>query len=110
MKLLFDQNLSFKLCKALADLFPNSSQIRLLGLEGADDLGIWEYAKANGFTLVSQDADFAEMASILGPTPKVIWLRCGNQPTFAIANILRVHAEAIAIFAEVEDAAFLEVY
>ena len=31
MKLLFDQNLSFKLCQALADLFPGSSQARLLG-------------------------------------------------------------------------------
>jgi predicted nuclease of predicted toxin-antitoxin system len=110
MKLLFDQNLSFKLCRALADLFSNSSQIRLLGLERADDLDVWEYAKTNGFTLVSQDADFAEMASMLGPKPKVIWLRCGNQPTSAIENILRVHAEAIAIFAEDKDAAVLEVY
>ena len=32
MKLLFDQNLSFKLCQALADLFPGSSQVRLLGM------------------------------------------------------------------------------
>ena len=37
MKLLFDQNLSFKLCQALADLFPGSSQVRLLGLAEADD-------------------------------------------------------------------------
>ena len=49
MKLLFDQNLSFKLCPALADLFPGSSQVRLLGLERADDRTIWEYAKANHF-------------------------------------------------------------
>jgi predicted nuclease of predicted toxin-antitoxin system len=48
---------------------------------------------------------------MLGPKPKVIWLRCGNQPTSAIENILRVHdAEAIAIFAEDKDAAVLEVY
>jgi hypothetical protein len=32
MKLLFDQNLSFKLCAVLADLLPDSSQVRLLGL------------------------------------------------------------------------------
>ena len=38
MKLLFDQNLSFKLCQALADLFPGSSQVRLLGLAEADDI------------------------------------------------------------------------
>ena len=27
MKLLFDQNLSFKLCRLLADIFPSSSQV-----------------------------------------------------------------------------------
>ena len=32
MRLLFDQNLSFKLCQALVDLFPGSNHVRLLGL------------------------------------------------------------------------------
>ena len=35
MKLLFDPNLSFKLCQALADLFPGSIHVRLLGLAEA---------------------------------------------------------------------------
>jgi predicted nuclease of predicted toxin-antitoxin system len=35
MKLLFDQNLSFKLCARLTDLFPGSNQVRLLGLDQA---------------------------------------------------------------------------
>jgi len=39
---------------------------------------VWEYAKANGFTLVSLDSDFAEMAALLRSPPKVIWLGCGN--------------------------------
>lgn len=66
MKLLFDQNLSFKLCRQLADLFPDSTQVRLLGLHRANDRVIWEHAKANGFTLISLDADFAELAALLG--------------------------------------------
>ena len=33
MKLLFDENLSFKLCRQLSDVFPGSSQVRLAGLE-----------------------------------------------------------------------------
>jgi hypothetical protein len=37
VKLFFDQNLSFKLCTALRDLFPGSSQARLAGLDTADD-------------------------------------------------------------------------
>jgi predicted nuclease of predicted toxin-antitoxin system len=80
MKLLFDQNLSFKLCQELADLYPGSSQTRLLGLAEAVDRAIWRYAGSNGFVLVSLDADFAELAGLLGPPPKVIWLRSGNQP------------------------------
>jgi predicted nuclease of predicted toxin-antitoxin system len=110
MKLLFDQNLSFKLCDALADLFPGSSQIRLVGLERSDDREVWEYARANGFTLVSQDADFAEMASLLEPAPKVIWLRCGNQPTSVVVRILRENATAIEALDQDGEAVLLELY
>jgi predicted nuclease of predicted toxin-antitoxin system len=86
MKLLFDENLSFKLCERLAGLFPGFSQVRLLGLSEAEDRAIWNYAGSNGFTLVSLDVDFADRATLTGPPPKVIWLRCGNQPTEIIEN------------------------
>lgn len=110
MKLLFDQNLSFKLCELLADLFPNSNQVRLLGMAEADDGVIWDYAKANGFTLVSQDVDFADMAILYGPPPKVIWLRCGNQPTSAVEQRLRDHAEGLQAFSGDPAAACWEIY
>jgi len=110
MKLLFDQNLSFKLCDQLADIFPNSSHVRLLGLERADDRALWHYAGSKGYALVSLDADFAELAALLGPPPKVIWLRCGNQPTAANVELLRAHATTIAAFDDDDAAACLEVY
>jgi predicted nuclease of predicted toxin-antitoxin system len=72
VKLLFDENLSF----------PGSSQARLVGLERANDHAIWDHAKAHEFVVVMLDADFAEIAGLFGPPPKVIWLRCGNQPTY----------------------------
>ncbi|MCC6949550.1 MAG: DUF5615 family PIN-like protein [Bradyrhizobiaceae bacterium] len=106
---LFDQNLSFKLYRQLADLFPDSSQVRLAGLDKADDHAVWEYARTHDFVLVSLDADFAEMATLLGTPPKVIWLRCGNQSTADIESILRNHAEAIAAF-ENDAVACLEIY
>ena len=109
MKLLFDQNLSFKLCARLSDLFPDSNQARLLELDQADDRALWQYAGANGFALVSQDSDFAEIAALYGPPPKVLWLRCGNQPSEAIERLLRVHAEAILAFEQDKDAACLEI-
>lgn len=109
MRLLFDENLSFKLCQQLSDLFPGSSQVRLLRLEGADDRTIWNYAKMNGFALVTLDVDFMEMAVLLGPPPKVVRLRCGNQPTATIEALLRRHANIIADF-ENDEYGCLEIY
>jgi predicted nuclease of predicted toxin-antitoxin system len=110
MKLLFDQNLSFKLCQTVADIFPQSTHVRLLGLSEVGDQEVWDYAKAHGFAIVTQDADFAEMAALLGFPPKVIWLRAGNQSTEAISLLLRRQAGIIAGFCNDDDAACLEIY
>jgi predicted nuclease of predicted toxin-antitoxin system len=109
MKLLFDQNLSFKLCAQLASTFRGCGHVRLLGLAEADDGSVWQFAGTNGYTLVTLDADFGELAALRGPPPKVIWLRCGNQTTATIARLLRQHGDAIAAF-ERDEAACLEIY
>jgi predicted nuclease of predicted toxin-antitoxin system len=110
MKLLFDQNLSFKLCRLLSDLFPGSSQVRLLGLAEADDRSIWDYARMHGYALVTQDADFSELGLLLDAPPKVIWMRTGNQPTHVIERTIRNHAAVIAAFEQDETATCLEIY
>jgi predicted nuclease of predicted toxin-antitoxin system len=110
MKLLFDQNLSYKLCDRLADCFPDSTQVRLAGLDRADDRAIWEFAKAGGYAIVTQDADFADMAALYGPPPKVIWLRCGNQTSEFIEQLFRRHAGAILAFAVNDGESCWEVY
>lgn len=51
--LLFDQNISYKVVARLADIYPNSTHVRLEGLETANDRDVWEFAKAHGFTIVS---------------------------------------------------------
>jgi predicted nuclease of predicted toxin-antitoxin system len=110
MKLLFDQNLSFKLCQIVADLFPESNHVRLLGLSEVSDRVLWDYARENGFAIVSQDADFAEMAVLLRSPPKVIWLRAGNRTTADISSLLRRHADLILTFDDDVEAACLEIY
>lgn len=109
MKLLFDQNLSFKLCARLADLFPDSRQARSLGLDRADDRILWDHARTGNYVLVTQDADFADLATLYGPPPKVIWLRCGNRPTSVIEDLLRQHVQAIIAFEQNENASCLEI-
>jgi predicted nuclease of predicted toxin-antitoxin system len=108
MKLLFDQNLSYKLCDRFADVFPGSEQVRRLGLDVADDRTIWQYAMTNGFAIVSHDVDFADLAAVLGSPPKIVWLRCGNQPTESIERLLRDHAAAIIAFSSDPDTDCIE--
>jgi len=110
MKLLFDQNLSVKLVTRLADVFPGSAQLRRLMLERSDDRFVWEFAQTHGFTIVTQDADFADMSALLGFPPKVIWLRCGNQTTEFVEVLLRRHAEEIASFCADEQASCMEIF
>ena len=110
MKLLFDQNLSFRLPALLADRFPELNQVRLLGLDRADDLAIWNVARAEGFALVSLDFRFHQFAATFGSPPKVIWLRCGNRPTVEIQRLILEHADLIEAFARRDDASCLELY
>jgi len=89
LKLLLDQNLSPLLVENLHDLFPGSAHTEALGLARADDSSIWEYARENGFAIVTKDADFSERGVLYGSPPKVIWIRRGNCSTAEIAEILR---------------------
>ncbi len=86
--LLFDQNLSYKLCKALAGVFPGCRHVREAGLSNADDAEVWNFAAANGFIIVSKDQDFRQRALLFGPPPKCIWVRLGNCSTTDIARLL----------------------
>ena len=84
--LLFDQNLSFKLCKKLAGEFPGCEHVRDTGLSDADDADVWNHAAANGLMIVSKDQDFRQRAMLFGPPPKCIWIRLGNCSTADIAK------------------------
>ncbi|MBV9549868.1 MAG: DUF5615 family PIN-like protein [Alphaproteobacteria bacterium] len=110
MKLLFDQNLSHRLCNLLSDQFPGSTQVKPAGLDRADDWAIWEFARREGFVIVTLDADFADIAGLRGAPPKIIWLRCGNQRTEFVHRLLRDHADLVVNFMQSGDAACLELY
>lgn len=69
-----------------------------MGLLHSVDRDIWDYAKANGFVIVTADADFFEFASNFGPPPKVIWLRRWRHPTTDAEFLLRREAVRITEF------------
>jgi predicted nuclease of predicted toxin-antitoxin system len=107
MKLLFDENLSHKLVRLLADLFPDSVHVRDVGLKAADDPAVWEYAKKNGLMIVSKDSDMHQRSFVFGHPPKIIWLRLGNCSTADVEKLLRKNFPAVKAFHEDDYASFL---
>ena len=57
MKLLFDQNLSPKLVRRLADLYPDSNHVYQIGIDRAADKEMRDYARREGFVIVTKDSD-----------------------------------------------------
>lgn len=93
--LFFDQNLSPRLVNRLADLYPGSTHVSMVGLDAALDTEVWEYARANSHVIVTKDADFSELGLLRGFPPKVVWIRRGNCSTADIEELLRDNCEAI---------------
>jgi predicted nuclease of predicted toxin-antitoxin system len=110
VKLLLDHNLSHKLVAGLADVFPDSTQTRLLTFARAADPEIWFFARTHGFLIVTKDNDFAELAVLRGAPPKVVWLRIGNCSSGAVERCLRKHAALIAEFANDPERVVLELF
>ncbi|MDP9192779.1 MAG: DUF5615 family PIN-like protein [Acidobacteriota bacterium] len=110
MKLLLDHNISHKLVARLADLFPNSTQTRLLNFGRTNDPQLWLFAKTHGYVFVTKDSDVAELAILRGAPPKIIWLRMGNCKTVVIERTLRANIRTIADFASDPDRIVLELF
>jgi predicted nuclease of predicted toxin-antitoxin system len=107
VKLLFDQNLSHRLCERLADLGVTTVHVRSVGLEAAGDVRVWDYAAEHGFMIVSKDSDFNNRALLFGPPPKVVWIRRGNCSTKEIEDLLWAHHAHVVEFAADIGAALL---
>jgi predicted nuclease of predicted toxin-antitoxin system len=86
----------------IIDLYPGSEHVKTLGLTNTDDAQIWEYAKINGFLIVSKDSDFHQRSLVYGHPPKFIYLRVGNCPTSQITQILRNNLSMITQFSSSE--------
>jgi len=98
MKLLFDENLSPKLPHLIGTTYPDSQHVRELGLIGHSDETIWNYAKDNGFILVSKDKDFYQRALLYGAPPKFIWLCLGNCTRNDLLLLIQRHEQDVKTF------------
>jgi len=110
MKLLFDQNISFRILRLLPDSFANCQHVRSVGLNDRNDLEIWKFAKQNGFTIVTFDSDFFDIATLRGFPPKVVWLRTGNLNTVETAECIILNFLKITSFINNPDQYCFEIF
>lgn len=88
MRLLLDNNLSYKLKDILLPLYQEIVHVNDLNLHKADDALIWNYARDNGLNIVTKDSDFNDLSFIHGYPPFIIWLKTGNTTTTQVGTIL----------------------
>jgi predicted nuclease of predicted toxin-antitoxin system len=110
MKLLLDENLSYRIISPLQDTYPGTTQVRLAGLEQADDRVIWSFAKENDYVIVTKDDDFQGLLGLTGYPPKVIRLLTGNCSNEVVINTLLHNADAITVALEDPNIGFVEIY
>ena len=96
MKLLLDENLSRRLVAPLAAAYPQSSHVALVGLEQASDLQVWEFARSNGYAILTKDDHFSALSTLRGQPPKIIKLTMGNCDNERVLSALLTNNVQIA--------------
>ncbi len=110
MKLLLDENISYRILNAIVEIFPGSEHVTKTINHIKSDLEIFDYARQYDFTILTFDGDFYDLQLLKGYPPKIIWLRFGNSGNMKlISKISDNHSEILA-FVSNPDIGILELY
>ena len=109
MPLITDENISWRLKKLMPEweILP-SNEIK--PAQRLTDFMIWQFAKANQYTILTFDEDFSELQNLYSYPPKVIWLRTGNVSTGEIVSLLLSLQDNIRDFLSNNELGIYEVY
>lgn len=111
MKLLLDENLSWRLVKKLSNVFSKVIHVSSLPLnKPASDISIWNFAKSEGYTIVSKDDDFEKLVLLKKAPPKFIFLKTFNLDTNNIAHLIIGNKDIITTFLNSKENDILEIY
>lgn len=111
MKILLDENLSWRMIKQLTPFFTevvHASELKII--QPANDISIWNYAQKNGFTIISKDDDFEKIVLLRKSPPKLIYLKTYNLDTKKLVNLILVNKDKIIEFANSDVNDIFEIY
>jgi predicted nuclease of predicted toxin-antitoxin system len=79
MKIWVDAQLPPTLANWLTATFGlEAAALRDIGLRDAQDITIFETARARNAVILTKDSDFVDLVCRLGTPPQILWLTCGN--------------------------------
>lgn len=79
MKIWVDAQLPPTLAVWLSETFDlQATALVDLGLRDAQDIEIFEAARAENALIMTKDSDFIDLVCRLGTPPQILWLTCGN--------------------------------
>lgn len=76
--------------------FPGAIHVSTVDMLCAPDHEIWEYAKANDFTIITKEDGFLAIAQRNGPPPKLIMIELGKRSNLEIATRLEASSVELA--------------
>ncbi len=90
MKLLIDENLLWRIRKPLISLFEKVVHVKdTIAKVKPTDWEIREYAKFNGYTIVTCDDDFIKYLVSHGFPPEIIKINIKNPSYIEVSNIIK---------------------
>lgn len=111
MKLLLDENLSWRMIKMLVSISEEIIHVSDLKIaQPATDISIWNYAKKNGFTIISKDDDFEKIVLLRKAPPKLIYLKTYNLDTKKLVDLILENKDKIIQFVNYNENDIFEIY
>ena len=110
MKLLLDQNISYRVGKLLRQQNLSIFHISDEKLINKLDVEIINFAKQHQYTaILTKDDDFDAIVTLKGFPPKIIHLKVGNISNQETATIILLHLQKINAFINNNEDAILEI-
>ena len=111
MKLLLDENISWRLVSKLKQYFDEVTHINFVDIsQPVSDKQIWNFALENSFIIITNDADFIDLMNLYNFPPKVVLLKTNNQSTNYIFSLIVAEIEEIKRLEQTTEYGLLELF
>ena len=98
MRLLLDENISWRLAAYLRPHCAVVLHVRDIQLDNSPDTSIWRYARQHGYDVITKDEDFLRLVLADGFPPRVVAVRNAQVPVVELAGFLLARLPQLETF------------